>query len=67
MNLMLNLHIGKLRKIDSIDYIFPLYVRCRMGVNKSGKLVKRGPVQVTLKEIGEKRQMIIRSDDTLGN
>ncbi|CAF1314027.1 unnamed protein product [Rotaria magnacalcarata] len=40
--------------------------RCRMGVNKSGKLVKRGPVQVTVKEIGEKRQMIIRSDDTLG-
>lgn len=37
-----------------------------MGVNKSGKLIKRGPVQVILKEIGEKRQLIVRSDDALG-
>ncbi|CAF4968677.1 unnamed protein product, partial [Rotaria sp. Silwood1] len=39
---------------------------CRMGVNKSGKLIKRGPVQVILKEINDKRQLIIRSDDSLG-
>ncbi len=37
-----------------------------MGVNKSGKLIKRGPVQVILKEANEKRQLIVRSDDTLG-
>jgi hypothetical protein len=37
-----------------------------MGVNKAGKLIKRGPVQVILKEINEKRQLIVRSDDTLG-
>lgn len=40
--------------------------RCRMGVNKSGKLIKRGPVQVNLKEVSDKRQLIVRSDDTLG-
>jgi len=40
--------------------------RCRMGVSKSGKLIKRGPVQVILKEANEKRQLIVRSDDTLG-
>ncbi|CAF3258400.1 unnamed protein product, partial [Rotaria sp. Silwood2] len=39
---------------------------CRMGVNKSGKLIKRGPVQVVLKEINDKRQLIVRSDDALG-
>jgi hypothetical protein len=38
-----------------------------MGVNKSGKLIKRGPVQVVLKESNQKHQLIIRSDDTLGN
>ncbi|CAF1413947.1 unnamed protein product [Rotaria sp. Silwood1] len=43
-----------------------LTYRCRMGVNKSGKLIKRGPVQVILKEINDKRQLIIRSDDSLG-
>ncbi|CAF4799080.1 unnamed protein product [Rotaria sp. Silwood2] len=37
-----------------------------MGVNKSGKLIKRGPVQVVLKEINDKRQLIVRSDDALG-
>jgi len=37
-----------------------------MGVNKGGKLIKRGPVQVILKEANEKRQLIVRSDDTLG-
>ncbi|CAF3678077.1 unnamed protein product [Rotaria sp. Silwood1] len=37
-----------------------------MGVNKNGKLIKRGPVQVILKEINDKRQLIIRSDDSLG-
>ncbi|CAF3682432.1 unnamed protein product [Rotaria sordida] len=41
-------------------------VICRMGVNKSGKLIKRGPVQVILKEANEKRQLIVRSDDSLG-
>lgn len=40
--------------------------RCRMGVNKAGKLIKRGPVQVNLKEVSDKRQLIVRSDDTLG-
>jgi len=40
--------------------------RCRMGVNKGGKLIKRGPVQVNLKEVSDKRQLIVRSDDTLG-
>ncbi|CAF2621223.1 unnamed protein product [Rotaria sp. Silwood2] len=43
-----------------------LTYRCRMGVNKSGKLIKRGPVQVVLKEINDKRQLIVRSDDALG-
>lgn len=42
------------------------FFRCRMGVNKAGKLIKRGPVQVVLKEANEKRQLIVRSDDTLG-
>jgi len=37
-----------------------------MGVNKGGKLIKRGPVQVNLKEVSDKRQLIVRSDDTLG-
>ena len=44
--------------------LFP--VRCRMGVNKAGKLIKRGPVQVILKENNDKHQLIVRSDDTLG-
>jgi hypothetical protein len=43
------------------------FVRCRMGVNKGGKLIKRGPVQVVLKQANEKHQLIVRSDDTLGN
>jgi hypothetical protein len=38
-----------------------------MGVNKGGKLIKRGPVQVVLKQANEKHQLIVRSDDTLGN
>jgi len=38
-----------------------------MGVNKGGKLIKRGPVQVILKEANEKYQLIVRSDDALGN
>lgn len=37
-----------------------------MGVSKGSKLVKRGPVQVVLKELNDKRQLIVRSDDTLG-
>jgi len=46
--------------------LFCFVYRCRMGVNKGGKLIKRGPVQVILKEANEKRQLIVRSDDTLG-
>ncbi len=46
--------------------IIILFLRCRMGVNKGGKLIKRGPVQVIVKEANEKRQLIVRSDDTLG-
>ena len=38
-----------------------------MGVNKGDKFIKRGPVQVILKEVDEKRQLIVRSDDALGN
>ena len=37
-----------------------------MGVNKNGKLIKRGSVQVILKEANDKHQLIVRSDDTLG-
>jgi len=37
-----------------------------MAVNKSGKFIKRGPVQVVLKETDDKHQLIVRSDDTLG-
>ena len=41
-------------------------LRCRMGVKKGDKLIKRGPVQVVLKEADGKHQLIIRSDDALG-
>lgn len=40
--------------------------RCRMGVTKGNKIVKRGPVQVVLKEANDKNQLIVRSDDSLG-
>ncbi|CAF0878533.1 unnamed protein product [Didymodactylos carnosus] len=42
--------------------------KCRMAVKKGDKLIKRGQVQVHVKEIesSSKRQMIIRSDDSLG-
>lgn len=40
--------------------------RCRMGVTKGSKFVKRGPVQVVLKEANDKNQLIVRSDDSLG-
>ncbi|CAF0975545.1 unnamed protein product [Adineta ricciae] len=45
-----------------------LTYRCRMGVVKlkENKLIKRGPVQVVLKESNGKHQLIIRSDDALG-
>ncbi|UJR15184.1 hypothetical protein I4U23_002145 [Adineta vaga] len=43
-----------------------LTYRCRMGVKKGDKLIKRGPVQAILKETNGKHQLIIRSDDTLG-
>ena len=38
-----------------------------MAVKKGDKLIKRGPVQVILKEANEKNQLIVRSDDSLGN
>ncbi|CAF1028722.1 unnamed protein product [Adineta steineri] len=44
-----------------------LTYRCRMAVTaKDVKLIKRGPVQVVLKESNDKNQLIVRSDDSLG-
>lgn len=61
---MLNSHTGT----DHLSFIIALIFsrRCRMGVTKGSKLVKRGPVQVILKENNGKHQLIVRSDDTLG-
>jgi hypothetical protein len=71
MKKMLNLPIGRilsnqyaLMEHISIDQLFTS--SCRMGVNRGGKLIKRGPVQVVLKEANEKNQLIVRSDDNLG-
>lgn len=37
-----------------------------MVVIKGDKTIKRGTVQAVLKEVNDKHQLIVRSDDTLG-